>query len=70
MDKIFIYKHDVPELLNNEYNVYSDDGSLEISISDILISDDVKEEIKKTRKTKTPIGQLINDSGITKFEML
>ena len=67
MGKIPIYKHDVFELLNNEYHVYNNDGGLELSIENIIISDNDKKLVKKSKKTKTAIGYLIKESNTYKF---
>ena len=65
MDAVIpVFKHDVSELLEGTYNKYSDDGALEVSLEDIVLSKEDKEYLAKSKKRKTQLGT-INITGKT-----
>jgi len=65
--KVEIYKHDVNELLDGNYNKYSNDGALELKLENIVIMDEDKEFLSKTKK-KSRLGCLLKEDDKIKFK--
>jgi len=64
---IKVFKHDVPELLNNEYNNYNNDGGLEFRLDNIVISEDDRTYLQKTKKVKSSLGTIKRENGVSIF---
>jgi len=64
---IDVFKHDVPELLNNEYNNYNNDGGLEFRLNNIVISDEDRKFLEATKKTKSTLGTIKKENGVAVF---
>jgi len=57
-NSIIVFKHDVPELLDGSYNKYSNDGALELKVENIVLTEDDKVYLTKTKKTKAMLGTI------------
>jgi len=64
---IKVFKHDVSELLNNEYNNYNNDGGLEFRLDNIVISEDDRTYLQKTKKVKSSLGTIKRENGVSIF---
>jgi UDP-glucose 6-dehydrogenase len=65
---ILLFKHDIEELKEGKYNLYSDDGALELKVDNIVITEEDKDFLDKTKKTKSSIGKLVFDNRTVVFK--